>query len=172
MKKSTVTVLSLVVILAAGIYFAAKPKNNQSMQSQNKVNNEMDSTPMNKDSMMTKNSTEHMETNSNMEKKAGVYTDYSAEALNEAFKNNGRVVLFFHAKWCPFCKEADKAFSSRAAEIPTGVTVLKTDYDTQKELKTKYGVTYQHTFVQVDSNKNQVTKWNGGDIEELIKNLK
>jgi hypothetical protein len=28
--------------------------------------------------------------------------------------------------------------------------VFKTDYDTQKELKTKYKITYQHTFVLVD----------------------
>ncbi len=172
MKKSGIIILSLVVIVAAGIYFASKPKNNQSMQSQSKLNKETDSKPINKDAMKAEPTTKSMETNSNMEKKTGVYTDYSAEALSEASKNSGRVVLFFHAKWCPFCKEADKAFSSRAAEIPAGVTVLKTDYDTKKELKTKYGVTYQHTFVQVDSHGNLVTKWNGGDIQELIKNLK
>jgi hypothetical protein len=49
---------------------------------------------------------------------------------------------------------------------------LKTDYDSNNELKKKYGVTYQHTFVQIDSNGNMITKWNGGDIDTLKQNLK
>jgi thioredoxin 1 len=101
----------------------------------------------------------------------GAYVEYSPAALATATQN-GKAVLFFHAKWCPFCKSANAAFSSRESEIPSGVTVLKTDYDTEKDLKTKYGVTYQHTFVQVDAQGNMVTKWNGGDIDSLKANLK
>jgi hypothetical protein len=51
------------------------------------------------------------------------------------------------------------------------VTVLKIDYDSNTQLKQKYGVTYQHTFVQIDNNESLVTKWNGGDIDNLIKYL-
>jgi hypothetical protein len=50
--------------------------------------------------------------------------------------------------------------------------VFKTDYDTSNDLKTKYGVTYQHTFVQIDSSGNAITKWVGGDTAALIKNIK
>lgn len=106
-----------------------------------------------------------------MEKK-GMYKDYSPQALTNAQKDSGKMVLFFHAKWCPFCKTADAAFLSRTNEIPSGITVLKTDYDSEKELKTKYGVTYQHTFVQVDAEGNLITKWNGGDIDALKTNIK
>ena len=101
----------------------------------------------------------------------GAYVEYSPAALATATKN-GKAVLFFHAAWCPFCKAANEAFNSRLSKIPEGVTVLKTDYDTQKELKTKYGVTYQHTFVQVDASGNMVAKWNGGDIDALLANIK
>jgi thiol-disulfide isomerase/thioredoxin len=86
--------------------------------------------------------------------------------------SGNKVVLFFHAPWCPFCRAANTAFLQRADEIPSGVVVLKTDYDTNTELKRKYGVTYQHTFVQIDANGNQVSKWNGGDIDNLKKYLK
>ncbi|MBI3231629.1 MAG: redoxin domain-containing protein [Candidatus Doudnabacteria bacterium] len=106
------------------------------------------------------------------EKKPGSYQDFSPEILASEQKAGHKVVLFFHAKWCPFCKTADAAFSSRTQDIPSGVTVLKTDYDSEKTLKTKYGVTYQHTFVQVDANGNMVTKWNGGDIDALKANIK
>lgn len=102
---------------------------------------------------------------------AGSYTDYSAAALETAAQK-GKAVLFFHASWCPTCKAANEAFTTRTSEIPADVTILKTDYDAEKDLKARYGITYQHTFVQVDAEGNEITKWNGGDIEELQANLK
>ncbi|MBI2037451.1 MAG: thioredoxin family protein [Candidatus Magasanikbacteria bacterium] len=103
---------------------------------------------------------------------AGMYKDYSPAALAEATKNGGKAVLFFWAAWCPYCKEANADFLANTSKIPNNVTVLKTNYDTEKDLKTKYGVTYQHTFVQVDAQGNQITKWNGGGTQALINNLK
>jgi thiol-disulfide isomerase/thioredoxin len=95
-------------------------------------------------------------------------------ALEQALVHMGasKFVLFFHAPWCPFCKVADKAFLSRTNEIPAGVAIIKIDYDTHPNLKKLYGVTYQHTFVQVDVSGKQITKWNGGDIDNLKKYLK
>lgn len=81
-------------------------------------------------------------------------------------------VLFFHAPWCPTCRPADAAFQKDAAMIPENVVLFKTDYDTSSELKKKYGVTYQHTFVQVDAEGNEITKWNGGQLSEFIANIK
>jgi thiol-disulfide isomerase/thioredoxin len=103
--------------------------------------------------------------------KPGSYVAYSADAAKAA-ATDGKAVVFFHAAWCPTCKAAEAAFTSRAAEIPAGVTILKADYDTESALKAKYGITYQHTFVQVDAQGNQLAKWNGGAIEELAANLK
>lgn len=101
----------------------------------------------------------------------GAYVDYSPSALASATKDGGKAVLYFYAPWCPFCKVADAAFTSKTSDIPAGVTVLKTSYDNEKDLKTKYGVTYQHTFVQVDAQGNQIAKWNGGDIDALKANI-
>ena len=104
--------------------------------------------------------------------KLGAYKDYSAATVVAEQEAGNKVVLFFHAPWCPFCKAANTEFLARASEIPSGVTLLKTDYDSNTELKQKYGVTYQHTFVQIDNDGNSVSKWNGGDIDNLKKYLK
>ena len=79
-------------------------------------------------------------------------------------------VLFFHAVWCPTCKIANEEFNSNLERIPEGVALIKTDYDKETELKKKYNITYQHTFVLVDDEGNEIKKWNGGGIEELINN--
>ena len=96
------------------------------------------------------------------------YIPYSKDLFE---KNLGKKrVYFFHAKWCPTCKAADAEFSQNGNKIPDDVVLYKTDYDNEKELKTKYGITYQHTFVLVDENGNEIRKWNGGDIAELEEN--
>lgn len=102
----------------------------------------------------------------------GEYKTYSPDTARAEQAAGHKVVLFFHADWCPFCVEADKQFKAKLDQIPKGVTVLKTNYDTETALKKKYVVTYQHTFVQIDANGNLVSKWNGGDVDSLTKYLK
>ncbi|MDX2776068.1 thioredoxin family protein [Streptomyces caniscabiei] len=75
----------------------------------------------------------------------GVYVDYSEAALADA---KGTKLLFFHAPWCPQCRELDA--SIRSSALPDNLTILKVDYDTNQTLRQKYGVTLQTTLVQVD----------------------
>ena len=88
---------------------------------------------------------------------AGSYEAYNPEAVARAA--TGEVVLFFSASWCPSCRAADKAIEQ--GDLPAGVTILKVDYDSATELKKKYGVTTQHSFVQVDAGGNEVAQWAG-----------
>lgn len=95
----------------------------------------------------------------------GSFTDYDASKLVNAEK--GPVVLFFSASWCPTCKEANKNFNASSA--PDGLTLLKLDYDNSTDLKKKYGVTYQHTFVQVDKDGKLLKKWSGSTTYSQLK---
>lgn len=101
--------------------------------------------------------------------KVGAYMPYSQQAFADASKT--KRVLFFHAPWCPTCRPADEEFTKNADQIPTGVTLFKTDYDSETALKTTYAITYQHTFVQVDENGKEIAKWNGGGLKELVENI-
>lgn len=107
-----------------------------------------------------------------LQQQVGSYKEYSPALAQSETAAGNKVVLFFHAPWCPFCKSADSAFKTSLDKIPKGVAVLKTDYDSNLDLRKKYAVTYQHTFVQIDANGNQITKWASGDIDMLIKNIK
>lgn len=98
------------------------------------------------------------------------YLDYS-QSVFDSYSDKKRV-YFFHATWCPTCKAANTAFMQNIGQIPEDVVVFKTDYDGETNLKQQFGITYQHTFVQVDSRGNEVSKWNGGDINALLSNLK
>lgn len=101
------------------------------------------------------------------------YQEYSEATLAQATTEDGRAVIFFHAGWCPTCQAASKDFEANQAQIPSDVTILKADYDTETELKTKYGVVMQDTFVQVDANGEVVSIWNSGGegIKSLLANV-
>lgn len=75
----------------------------------------------------------------------GSYQDYSADLLS---KTGGTKLLFFHAPWCPQCFALDESIKN--SNIPDGVTVFKVDYDTNQDLRKKYGVTIQTTVVKLD----------------------
>ncbi len=103
--------------------------------------------------------------------KTGSYETYSAEKLSMV--DSGDVVLFFKASWCPSCRALDNDIKASLEDIPSGVTILEVNYDTATDLKKKYGVTTQHTLVQVDSDGNMLEKWTGSsNLEQVITKLK
>ena len=100
------------------------------------------------------------------------YVIFSPTVLAET--SDTRRVLYFYASWCPTCRPADASFGKNQAQIPEDVVVIRVNYNdtdtdsSEKELAKQYGITYQHTFVQIDAQGNEITKWNGGDIDKLL----
>jgi len=80
------------------------------------------------------------------------------------------VVLFFYASWCPSCRSAKNEIEANLDKLD-GINLLLVDYDKSSELKQKYGVTYQHTYVQIDSAGNKMAIWNGGSTENILKKV-
>jgi len=98
---------------------------------------------------------------------SGQYLPYSLDSLT-----GEQNVIFFAANWCPTCRRLDGAIMSALGEIPASLTILKADYDKETALKRKYGVTYQHTLVQVDKQGNLLKKWNGSEnISAIVSQL-
>jgi thiol-disulfide isomerase/thioredoxin len=98
---------------------------------------------------------------------AGAYLSLEEYQNQMAERADTTVVYFFHADWCPSCRATDESLTT--AGIPDGLTVVKVDYDTANDLKREYGITQQHTFVQVDRDGTQLAKWTGSVTGEDIK---
>ena len=95
---------------------------------------------------------------------SGIYADYDSTLLWD----NDTTVLAFFASWCPSCVAADKGISE--GEVPSDLSILKVDFDNSTELRQKYGVVAQHTFVQVDADGNEIKKWVGwNSVEDIVK---
>lgn len=92
------------------------------------------------------------------------YLEYSQAAL-EIAQSQGVVVLYFWAPWCSSCSTLDLDIQKNPDLIPKGVTVLRIDYDHAGDLRQKYQVVTQHTFVQIDRQGNALATWVGGDTK-------
>lgn len=93
------------------------------------------------------------------------------KVFNEAeltFADTGKVILFFKASWCPSCRTLDRDIKQNVANIPQDLKILEIDFDNSTELRQKYGITSQHTLVQVDSMGNMINKWSGGNTLDSI----
>ena len=126
---------------------------------------EMKSDKMSAQDKMVQGDSMHSATNSAMEKdtimmKPGSYEVYAPEKIASA-ATLGHVVLFFRAVWCPTCRNLDNDIRAHLGEIPHDLTIFDVNYDNSSDMKKKYGVTYQHTFVEVDANGTLIKKWSG-----------
>jgi len=186
--KGLIIAIIVMVAIGVGAYLTlsnqpaidtANQNQDSMMENENVVNDDSmendammdDKTMDDKDLMMDDDKDDSMmkDEETSMQK-SGQYTDYNAALLANA--DQGDVVLFFHAQWCPYCRGLDTALNNSRSEIPSDLTILKVDYDNSSDLKKKYGVTYQHTLVQVDAAGNMVAKWNGSpDLADVIKHL-
>jgi thioredoxin 1 len=166
MKNALIVVGIGAIILGGGWYLLAGNKDASMMEGDQMMNppaggdsamvEKTDGAMMDGDSV-AKDDRAMMEGDSMMHK--GSYEAYAESKLARA--NHGDVVLFFRASWCPTCKALDANIKSNISAIPDGLTILDVDYDNSQPLKQKYGVTYQHTLVQVDSKGNLIKKWSG-----------
>jgi thiol-disulfide isomerase/thioredoxin len=97
------------------------------------------------------------------------YVDYSDGVIENT---SGQKILFFHAPWCPQCRALES--SIQKGPVPEGVTIIKVDYDSMQELRQKYGVTLQTTFVKIDDGGELVEKYVAYDkpnLDSVVENL-
>lgn len=176
-SKIIVGVIAVVIVGGLGLVLMQNSQKDSAMMEQKAME---EKTMMEEKAMMEKKAMEEkaaMEGGAMMEKKDGAmmskgsYEKYDPSKL--ALANDGKVVLFFKASWCPTCRALDADIKANLGAIPGGVTILEVDYDNSTELKKKYGVTMQHTLVQVDAQGNLIMKWSGGNtLTALVEKLK
>ncbi len=164
MKK--ILVGSLVVVVAVALSsctFGAKKAQEDTMRLEGMMPKEDNKTI---DAMMKKTESgnamkkETAEPQAMMKKSTpGIYTPYADSLVKSSLASGKNVILFFHAKWCPTCKVADANFLKET--VPADTIVLKVDYDMSTELKQKYGVTSQHTFVSLNTDETLKKKSSG-----------
>lgn len=164
-KNSTIKIIIAIVLIAVmvAIIYYLRPKSSSNEES----------SPTNENFNQTEGGQDQdVETEKDLDtpfSESVRYKNYSPDRLAEA---EGDIILFFYATWCPTCNYADSQIRGNIEEIPDDVTILLVNFDTESALKNKHNVIYQHTFVQVDNNGNQIKKWSGSyTIDELLTEL-
>jgi thiol-disulfide isomerase/thioredoxin len=91
------------------------------------------------------------------------------ELFNNSVIGNGKTsVIFFHAAWCSFCKKNDQRLQEFYTSSTPDISTYRVDYDTAEDLKKRYGVVQQDTFVKIDGEGNKVTEISFPKEEQLL----
>ena len=177
MNKKALVIVSIVVgLLLVGGGVIAYSNNQNDKKEQEKMAMEKKATD---EAMMKKEEAAAMEKDKmakegdamkkdDVMSKQGSYVtlaDYNKDSSKYA---DSKKVYFFHASWCPICQGIDKEINADMSKIPAGVTMIKTDFDSSTDLRQKYGVTTQYTFVQVDGNGNETAQWSATSLDKAI----
>ncbi|NBD73933.1 hypothetical protein GVX82_02740 [Patescibacteria group bacterium] len=104
-----------------------------------------------------------------LSEESGVYAPYAPELVSEAAEGN--TVLFFHADWCPSCRATEEDILANEGSIPADLSILKVNYDEAADLRQRYGVTTQHTFIEVDAAGNELDQWTAATLADIIENV-
>jgi thiol-disulfide isomerase/thioredoxin len=181
MNKKALTTLGIVVgllLVGGGIFAYTNNQNNKKDQEKmamaKKAETEAmmkkdEAAAMEKDKMASAETA--MSKDDAMSKHGSYVTlaDYNKDPSKYA---DTKKVYFFHASWCPICQGIEKEINADMTKIPAGVTLIKTDFDSSTELRQKYGVTTQYTFVQVDNNGNETAQWSATSLAKAIDGIK
>jgi thiol-disulfide isomerase/thioredoxin len=103
-----------------------------------------------------------------MMKKSSGYITLAEYNENKDAYSSSKKVLFFAASWCPTCQALTSDIEKNITSIPADTVIIRADYDKETDLKKTYGVTIQHTLVQIDNDGNPLTKWSGGNTLDTV----
>lgn len=153
MKKITLLTLAILVLAGCGAKIV--------VDENNEVNVVPDEQQTDSETVDENSEEASMELESDVEVETASYSDpeyidYSEDTYNELLGKEP-FVLFFHADWCPTCRQMEKVIESDLNDFPNGTKIVKTDYDTNQALKSKWGVTTQSTVVIIDANGERIT---------------
>lgn len=144
MKKIAIGIGVVVLVTAGGLGWAYLMNSREAT----KQNEEAKATSVPKSQASSSKSDDAKSTNK------GTYVIYTDDIIAATA---GTKILFFHAPWCPQCRALHTDIN--ASKIPDGVTIIKVDYDSHQDLRQKYGVTLQTTFVRVDDDGELIEKY-------------
>lgn len=168
-----VAALAAVVLIGGGFYVSMTPAERAMEQKEVVVEKTSDAMMEKQDgkAMIKEDDAMMEEAPEGAMMSVGSYEAYAPEKLAKA--TDGDVVLFFRASWCPTCRSLDSDIKKNAGTIPKGVTILDVNYDDSTALKQKYGVTMQHTLVQVAADGTLIAKWTGSStLADIVSKVK
>lgn len=169
MRKQFLVVAVIVFLILVGGFVASEM--NQDKSSEEQLNARMPSDAGLVSDENPKSDDQTVKRSDEAVSSLGTYITLSDFNADTQKYSTTRIVYFFHASWCPNCQAIHKDLTNDDSKIPANVTIIKTDFDTETDLRKRYGVTTQYTFVEVDRDGNEIKQWSAPSIEDVYAGL-
>ena len=103
---------------------------------------------------------------------AATEADYTQAAFADAQKQGRPVLIHVNASWCPTCAKQRPIIAELAAQAANkDLIILKVDFDSQKDVLTRFGVRQQSTLIAFHGPKEtgrSVGATDAADIRALV----
>lgn len=168
-KTTSIIVIVLILVLGIGYFATSANKTDEPVQT---TETSTDPSPAAVPPPTLSDDATDSETESEEQatRVAGTYQDYDGEKIAQS--NADHILLFFHATWCPSCRALDSDIVAHRERIPAGVEIYKIDYDTATALKRQYGVTTQHSIIEITSSGEALSDISHGlTLEDVLATL-
>ncbi len=94
---------------------------------------------------------------------------FDLNKFNESQKNNEKILVLFHASWCPVCKNEDKIFKKlNEEEFFKLITVYRADFDKETQMKMNLNIKNPGSIILYSGNK-EVSRVSGISTEIEMK---
>lgn len=168
-SKVTLSIIFAIILIGAvvAVLIINKGSDDNNDKTETSQTSEQSST---NDNQIAEQNDEKLENSNEItnDSKVETYISLADFESNKDSFNNQKKVYFFHASWCPICKSIDEDIASDTTQIPDDTTFIKTDFDTSTDLRKKYGVTTQYSFVQIDNYGNEIAQWSATNLDKAI----
>ena len=80
-------------------------------------------------------------------------------------------ILFFYSDRVPKSVTLGQEITLLSDQIPENVTILRVNYDSESDLKTKYNTITPNVLIQIDTDGKEVSRWNDPNFQDLLKSI-
>jgi thiol-disulfide isomerase/thioredoxin len=159
--KSSVFIVAVLLLTARGAFAAGQPeKKDDAMM--------MEPAMEKSDSMMLKDPVGFYST----QRMQPYVMPFTTPEAAQAYAVKGPTAYFFAATWCPNCQAAYKDLERNFRKMPEGMTLVLVNFDKTPDLKSRYAVTIQHTFIQINEKGEKVKAWVGSNtVSDIVKRI-
>ncbi len=104
---------------------------------------------------------------------AAAYPSFNEADYNAAMKAKSKILLHFHADWCPTCVKQERILTAMEnSSLLNGVKIFKVDYDHADALKKSFKVSSQSTLIALNGGVESgrvISKTGEADLQDFFK---
>lgn len=107
-----------------------------------------------------------------VQQESGAHITLADYMANQPKYQDYQLIYFFKTDWCFVCNVVKADMRANPTRLPAKTVFVEVDFEKDTELRQKYNVQQQASFVQVDEAGKQIAEWQPQNLGEVLAGIK